>query len=96
VHLHAAPESASPSGVSSANPLAALLANAYRHFAIGDASDDYLAELAAAFRAAADQHPHDAPSLLILTNAIANLIDAPDRSITLLLHALRVLAELVP
>jgi hypothetical protein len=35
--------------MSSVNPLSTLLADAHRHLAVGDASDDYLAELAAAF-----------------------------------------------
>jgi hypothetical protein len=43
-----------PSGSAS---LSALLADAHRHLAVGDPSDDDLAGLTASFRAAVDAHP---------------------------------------
>jgi hypothetical protein len=42
---------------SESTSLSALLAGAHRRLAIGDPTDEYLAVLAAAFRAAADAHP---------------------------------------
>jgi hypothetical protein len=52
---------------------------------------DFLDEFAAAFRAAADAHSHEASALLIVANAIAGLIDA-NRPVTPVLHALRTVA----
>ena len=96
MHLRAASGSVllPPSITASANPLAALVSDAWRHLTIGDPSDDYLAELAAAFLAAADEYRDESPSLLILANAIANLIDS-DRRVTPVLHALQFFAQVL-
>jgi hypothetical protein len=79
---------------SATNALATLLSSAYRHLAIGDPTDDDLGGLAAAFRAAADAHLVEAPSLLILASAIAGLIDA-ERPVAPVLRALCTLAQLM-
>jgi hypothetical protein len=78
---------------SEATSLSALLADAHRHLAVADPSDD-LTELAAALLAAADQHPAEAPALLILEHAIAGLIGAERPAAYPCRAGARVLAEL--